>query len=299
MLLRPLDRAFLSDIAATNWMHHYVVVASLKRTGAESFGDVAAPVLNDVVDRHNQEKNLDFWERPPLTRSEMLAAQVQATVMLRIFQERIAALEDLGALLLGLAKRRTIGIAQGHYEHTTAQVDRVYGSLVGSKRAPLWRMVQWPSPTDPLLDAKSWIAGRYRRLIDWFDSRAVMAARAYLRPEGLSLGTLGHMSEGYDPRHSVFVVLGHESRWRPGRELDHRLLTKAYNMVKHGFNATADFKSYIDAARAGATAVVLEIPKSNAMAQQFGGEIDLVSVMCRELARTTLDLDDADLLPSI
>jgi hypothetical protein len=52
------------------------------------------------------------------------------------------------------------------------------------------------------------------------------------------------------------------------------------------------------AAKAGQTAIVLEIPKPDAIVQQFGKEIDLATVMCRELARMTLELDDCGLLPT-
>ena len=112
MPLNPLDRAFLTDVATTNWMHHFVVAAALKRTGAETATDSDALVLRSLVDRHNFDRNLEFWARSRLELSETLTAQVQSLVMFRVFQERIAAIENLGALLVALSRRTQLGIVQ-------------------------------------------------------------------------------------------------------------------------------------------------------------------------------------------
>ncbi len=42
---------------------------------------------------------------------------------------------------------------------------------------------------------------------------------------------------------------------------------------------------------------MLAIPRTEVMAERFGQEIDLVAVLCREIARMTLDLDDHAVLP--
>jgi hypothetical protein len=94
----------------------------------------------------------------------------------------------------------------------------------------------------------------------------------------------------------VFVVLKHETRWKAGDESNPDWVVKAYNMVKHGFNATTMFTSYEQAARDGSTAIVLEIPRTNEVAQRFGQETDLTGILCREIARMTLDLDEVDCL---
>lgn len=293
MPLSLLDRAFLTDIATTNWMQHFVAVAALKRTGAETASDPDALVLSSLVDRHNMDRNLTFWDRPPLELSEMLTAQVQSLVMLRVFQERIAATEDLGALLVALGRRRQLGIAQGHLEHSVKQITKLYARLLESTPEQVWELIGWPGPDQLPSSMPANIAERHRRLAPWISDRLPEIAAAYLRPKGLSLGTLGHIENDYDPRGSVFVILCHESRWREGRELDTDLIVDAYNRVKHGFNATAVFKDYEAAAAAGPTAIVLEVSKSEHMVQRFGQEIDGVGVMCRELARMTLELDDA------
>jgi len=208
----------------------------------------------------------------------------------------IASIETLGALLLALSRRTGFGIAHSHYEHTTAQIARFYARLLAQPSTRPWELIGWPDPDRLPSTASNEVVERYKRLAQWLNARMIQVAEAYLRPEGLSLGTLGHIDNDYDPRGSVFVILCHESRWRKGRELDPDLIIKAYNMVKHGFNATAVFKEYETAAAAGPTAIVLEVPRSESTAQRFGQEIDLVGVLCREFARMTLELDEARLL---
>jgi hypothetical protein len=225
-----------------------------------------------------------------------LVAQVQSMVMLRVFQERIAAIEGLGALLVAMGRRTELGIAHAHYEYTPTQIARFFARLLAQPTMRLWGLIGWPDPIQLSSTASDGVVERYQRLSPWLHARVTEVAEAYLRPEGLSLGTLGHIENDYDPRGSVFVVLCHESRWREGRELDQDLIIKAYNMVKHGFNATALFKEYEAAAAAGSTAIVLEVPKSEQIIQRFGQEIDLVGVLCREFTRMTLELDDAGLL---
>jgi hypothetical protein len=293
MPLSPLDRAFLADIATTNWMHHFVVVAALKRTGAEDAADPDALVLNTLVNRHNLDRNLSFWDRAPLEISGTLSAQLQSMVMLRVFQERIAAMEGLGALLVALSRRASHGVALSHWEHTPTQIARAFGRLLGPSPIRLYELISWPDPNALPHSIPQEVAERHRRLAPWLNDRAAEVAKAYLRPAGLSLGTLGHIENDYNPRGSVFVIICHESRWREGRELDPDLIVKAYNMVKHGFNATTVFNNYEAAAAAGRTAIVLEVPKSEQAVQQFGQEIDLVGVLCREIARMSLELDDA------
>lgn len=293
MPLDALDRAFLADIAATNWMQHFVVVAALKRTGAETPIDPDARVLKSIVDRHNLEQNLAFWRRDKLELTEPLAAQVQSLVMLRVFQERIAATEDLGALLVALGRRSQLGIAQGHIEHSPRQITKSYARLLDSSPDEIRVLLGWPAVEQLPRSMPELTAERHRRLAPWIASRLKEVASAYLRPDGLSLGRLGHPDNEYDPRGSVFVLLCHEARWREGRELHPELIVEAYNKVKHGFNATTVFKHYESAAAAGQTAIVLEIPKSESIVQRFGQEIDLIGVLCRELARMTLELDDA------
>lgn len=296
MPLTPLDRAFLTDMTTTNWMHHFIVAAALTRTGAEVPGDEANLVLTSLVERHNLVRNRIFLGREPLLVTDTLAAQVQSIAMLRIFQERIAAFESLGVLLVALVQRESLGIAQSHYEHTPRQISALFERIAKASSTDLWDLLDWPDSNGPMTGSAAGFIERYRRLLPWYGARVLEVARAYLRPEQLSLGTLGHIEGTYDPRSSVFVILYHENRWKEGRELDPRLIIKAYNMVKHGFNATAVFKEYEAAAAAGPTAIVLEIPRSNTVVQQFGQEIDLASVLSRELARMALDLDDAGLL---
>lgn len=187
MPLNPLDRAFLNDIATTNWMHHFVVVAALKRTGAETASGPDALVLDSLVDRHNFDRNLSFWDRPRLERSEMPAAQVQSLVMRRVFQERIAAIEDLGALLVALGRRAQLGIAQSHFEHSSTQITKLYVRVMESTPDQIWGLIGWPRPDQLLSAMPEGIALRHRRLAPWLRDRMREVAAVYLRPEGLTL----------------------------------------------------------------------------------------------------------------
>jgi len=299
MDLSQLDRAFLKDVATTNWLHHFIVAAGLKRTGAESAGDQRPTVLSSVVERHNLSRNLALFDRDPLVLDDELAAKAQSLAMIRLFQERVAALETLGILLLALSQRDRLGVFKTYFTHRPGKVESLFRGVARSQENSLCVVARWPA-IDLILTAENFPGrSRFERLVPKLESWVHQAAEAYVRPQNLSLGTLGHLSPGYDPRGSVFVIVGEEVVWKDTPDVRSSLIVKAYNKVKHGFNATTEFRAYEAAASSGATAIVLEIPKSQEVADQFGKDIDLSGVLCRELARMTLELDDFNLLNAV
>ncbi len=296
MRLGDMDRAFLVDVASVNWLHHFVTAASLLRAGAERTADSEHPILDSIAERHNVPENRTFFGRGQVEVDEQLVAQVQALTMLRIFQERIAAMETLGTLLVALGQRVSVGVAYAHYTLKPGRIGRRYREIVESPGDPFWRAIGWPSVEDVRTCGDSELVARCERLYPKLQGWISDVASVYAKPRELSLGRLGHPCAGYDPRGSVFVVLYPEGYWKAGRELDWELLIKAYNMVKHGFNATAVFQTYEQAAASGETAIVLEVKKANVDVQESCKQIDLLGVTCRELARMTLEFDAHDLL---
>lgn len=295
MPLSPLDRAFLEDIAETNWLHHFVAASSFIRSGAVSPDQADADTLESIVGRHNMDRNLKFLGRPPMAKSSDLVARVQSVAALRLFQERTAAMESLGALLWALSFGPDGGIAIAHYEHKPRHVADVFRRLLENPIEEPGQVLGWPT----LDQIRTVVAPedfvRFERLRPWMGARLREVAAAYLRPQGVRAMRLGEIPDGYDPRSSVFVVLWHESRRRIGPEVADSVIVKAYNMVKHGFNATALFAAYASAAASGDTAIVIEIPKSWELVNRFGQEIDLCCVLYREFARMSLELDDVGL----
>lgn len=296
MRLSPMDRAFLTDIATYNWLHHFVVAAGLVRAGAEDLADGDHPLLDSILARHNMPENLALWERAEMPLNTALAAHVQALMAIRVFQERVSAIETLGTLLVALGRRRQLGVAQAHFTMDPGRISKYLRGVVEAPTEPFWRRIDWPSLEAVAHSGDGAFHARCERVYPKFQDWITQLAEAYAGAKKLSLGSLGHPSEGYDPRTSVFVILHPERFWKEGSESDWELLKKAYNMVKHAFNATTVYEAYEEAAKAGPTAIVLEIPKRNEVVQQFGKEVDLMGVLAREIARMTLELDDRALL---
>lgn len=144
-----------------------------------------------------------------------------------------------------------LGVAHAHYEHKPAQIGRYFRSCLAQSDEGQLKLLGWPSNCRLLASRDAKIAARHLRLRPWLCAKLREVAAAYIRPEGLDIGRLGDSPEGYEARASVFVVLMHESRWKDGRELDPEMVIKAYNMIKHGLNATAVFHSYDEGAMWG------------------------------------------------
>jgi hypothetical protein len=299
MQLSARDRAFLLDIAGTNYMHHLVATMALLGAGAtpssESESD-AAPA-DQIRNQHNRPENLSFWSREPIPQENDLGARVQAMATLRIAQEYVAAMETTGALLRAIRDRaRGGGVMRLNHSYVVGDVRAFFAEVRASRRTMLGSLLNWPGPAKIARRGTAELTARAHRTYPKIHAWLTRLADMYVKGTGFRLVHFNRMPKDCDPRSRTYVfvyVLGEGER---RSKLRKSMIVHAFNKLKHGFNATADFEMYRRHLGARRGIVALEIPKRMHTVNTLGQQVDLLGTLCREAARFTLDFDQAGLL---
>ena len=279
------------DVAGTNWMQHFATTASLVQVGSNP-----SVVVGSIAKRHNMAKNLAFWSREPLTNEDILQAQVQSIIALRVVQEYIAAMETTGALLRAIRDRSRGGVMRLNHGYNVEDLRTFFGEIRASRRHGLPRLLNWPTPSRIARAGHRDLAARAQRTFPKMRSWLIDLATMYVKGKSFRLVDLGRRRRSRDSRDYayVFVHVLEKGEKRPRGKAS--VIVQALNKLKHGFNATVLHELYRTERGALRGLVAVEIPKRWPTINAAGLQVDLLSVICREAARFTLDFDEAGLL---
>lgn len=288
--LLPRDRAFLTDVAGTNWMQHFVTAGALVGMGARP-----TDVARTIKKHHDGE--LSFYSRTPLS-YRALRAQVQSLGALRIMQEYVAQMETAGALFRAIRMREAEGgILRSHHLCHPRDIRKFFEGILATKRQGIARRLHWPGLARVERDGSAELAGLARRLYPWLGLRIKQLARQYVKGRPFRVVKMDRaVRRGREPRNYgyVFVLVLEKGEKRPDRESS--VIVQGLNKLKHGFNATVDYLTYrnVPGARRGIT--VMKVPKLWPVINAMGQQVMLPAIMCREGARITMAFDAEGLL---
>jgi hypothetical protein len=292
MGLHARDRTFLTDVAGTNWMQHFVTAGALVSMGARP-----ADVVGTIKRHHDGE--LPFFSRTPLN-TRTLRAQVQSLGALRIVQEYVATMETAGALFRAIRMREAEGgVLRSHHLCHPRDIRKFYEGILATKRQGIARRLHWPGLARVERDGSAELAGLARRLYPWLGERIKQLARQYVKGQPFRVVRMDRaVRRGRDPRSYgyVFVLVLEKGEKRPTRESS--VIVQGLNKLKHGFNATVDYPTYAHRQNRGARRgiTVMEVPKLWPAVNKMGQQVMLVAIMGREAARLTVAFDSEGLL---
>lgn len=246
--------------------------------------------------RQNLDANREFFSRDASSDETVLHAKIQAIATLRIVQEYVAGMETAGALLRAIHGRTSLGgIMRANHRSEARDVRAFLLDVLAEKRMTVHRLLAWPSLSE-LTGADAEMRERARRLYPWLRQRIRELAKLYVGGKPFRLTRLERPSRGRDPRRYayIFVYVLNHGEARPQRQAS--VIVQGLNKLKHGFNATANLEEYRVRRGARGGVVAMVIPRAWPAINHLGQQSDLLSVMCREIARFTLDCDTAGLL---
>jgi hypothetical protein len=285
------DRAFLTDVATTNWMQHFVASGALVSMGARP-----TDVAHTIKKHHDGE--LAFFSRSPLN-YRVLRAQVQSLGTLRIVQEYVAAMETAGALFRAIHGREGIGgILRSNHRCRPRDVREYFAGIRKAKRRSSARQLNWPALPAITRAGSPDLSARARSLYPWLGDRIKSLADGYVTGKPFQLARLNRAAAGgRDPRSYTYAFVYVLEKGEKRREHDASIIVQGgLNKLKHGFNATVNYPLWreIRGARNGITALV--VPKVWPVVNKLGQQVMLVGIMSREAARLTLDMEKEGLI---
>lgn len=242
--LQAKDRVFLRDFTEYSYLNHYMA--------ALSFWQLASCAAKYAVIAHRDLELID--DQTARERASQLgtATRIQRIAVLRIYAEYVAACEDFGALMFAIRNRRRgdmFCIFERYIKSTTADVGNFYDYSIKEKAADLDVLLRLPKlekvrkllPHDDATD----IEKHYHAFAD--DIRGIAEKYRLIASNAVAAaGDVNKLDSNWcNDAWLVLDLVPRESN--PTRPGSSRLMTEAYNKIKHRFSAIELLSDFLKA----------------------------------------------------